>query len=138
MLHIRLKVKLTTDTSRQPVPKCLLLVLPIEIWIVKIKQKSETIPNRDKVRIFMLWCGRQDLNLHFSRKQNLNLSCMPISPRPHIQLLFFLYQFPIRNNCRNIRKRRRKKVNTYNSKPNQQFLRRAVYKQIANTTKQRY
>lgn len=28
------------------------------------------------------WCGRRDLNPHGLRHQNLNLACLPISPRP--------------------------------------------------------
>ena len=31
-----------------------------------------------------IWCGRRDLNPHDLRHQNLNLTCLPISPRPHI------------------------------------------------------
>ena len=31
------------------------------------------------------WCGRRDLNPHDMRHQNLNLACLPISPRPHAQ-----------------------------------------------------
>ena len=30
------------------------------------------------------WCGRQDLNLHTLRRQNLNLVRLPISPLPQI------------------------------------------------------
>ena len=29
------------------------------------------------------WCGRRDLNSHTSRRQNLNLVRLPISPLPH-------------------------------------------------------
>ena len=29
------------------------------------------------------WCGRRDSNSHTSRRQNLNLVCLPIPPRPH-------------------------------------------------------
>ena len=30
----------------------------------------------------MRWCGRRDSNSHTLRRQNLNLVCLPISPRP--------------------------------------------------------
>ncbi len=30
-----------------------------------------------------VWCGRRDSNSHTSRRQNLNLVRLPISPRPH-------------------------------------------------------
>src|SRR5690606_12392599 len=30
------------------------------------------------------WCGRRDSNSHTSRRQNLNLVCLPIPPRPPI------------------------------------------------------
>ena len=30
------------------------------------------------------WCGRRDLNPHGLRHQNLNLACLPISPRPRV------------------------------------------------------
>ena len=29
------------------------------------------------------WCGWRDLNPHASRRQNLNLVRLPISPHPH-------------------------------------------------------
>ena len=32
----------------------------------------------------LLWCGRQDLNLHALRHMSLNHTCLPIPPRPHI------------------------------------------------------
>ena len=32
--------------------------------------------------IFTVWCGRRDSNSHTSRRQNLNLVRLPISPRP--------------------------------------------------------
>ena len=31
---------------------------------------------------FTMWCGRRDSNSHTSRRQNLNLVRLPISPRP--------------------------------------------------------
>ncbi|CAE6919091.1 conserved protein of unknown function [Ectopseudomonas oleovorans] len=31
---------------------------------------------------FVRWCGRRDSNSHTLRRQNLNLVCLPISPRP--------------------------------------------------------
>ena len=31
---------------------------------------------------FTVWCGRRDSNSHTSRRQNLNLVRLPISPRP--------------------------------------------------------
>lgn len=36
------------------------------------------------IRGFQLvtWCGRRDSNSHTLRRQNLNLVCLPISPRP--------------------------------------------------------
>lgn len=30
------------------------------------------------------WCGRRDSNSHTLRRQNLNLVCLPISPRPRV------------------------------------------------------
>lgn len=30
----------------------------------------------------LTWCGRRDSNSHTLRRQNLNLVCLPISPRP--------------------------------------------------------
>ena len=32
--------------------------------------------------IQLRWCGRRDSNSHTSRRQNLNLVCLPIPPRP--------------------------------------------------------
>lgn len=33
------------------------------------------------------WCGRRDSNSHTLRRQNLNLVCLPISPRPRGQTI---------------------------------------------------
>ncbi len=38
----------------------------------------------DNHRLFYVWWGRRDSNSHTSRRQNLNLVRLPISPRPQV------------------------------------------------------
>lgn len=47
---------------------------------IRLPQKRES----PGIRGFQLitWCGRRDSNSHTLRRQNLNLVCLPISPRP--------------------------------------------------------
>ncbi len=56
----------------------------------------DTKNNRQPVGYLLFWCGRQDLNLHTVGHKNLNLACLPIPPRPHINLyiVFALLRCP--------------------------------------------
>ena len=38
--------------------------------------------DKNKAQLDRQWCGRRDLNPHDLRHQNLNLACLPVSPRP--------------------------------------------------------
>ncbi len=44
---------------------------------------SEARARARNCREIYKWCGRRDLNPHALRHKNLNLACLPISPRPH-------------------------------------------------------
>ena len=44
-----------------------------------IKRKKKRL---EFLSVFVCWCGRRDSNSHTSRRQNLNLVRLPISPRP--------------------------------------------------------
>ena len=53
---------------------------------MEIEAPHSHFPETRKPRLTGLsrfrWCGRRDSNSHTLRRQNLNLVCLPISPRP--------------------------------------------------------
>ena len=58
---------------------------PFLILWIDIKNKSEPLTCYDDlVRIIMIWCGRQELNLHGVNHKILSLARLPVPPRPRI------------------------------------------------------
>lgn len=58
---------------------------PPPLTIVQIENKSEPLTRYDDlVRIIMVWCGRQELNLHGVNHKILSLARLPVPPRPRI------------------------------------------------------
>ena len=58
---------------------------PFLIFWIDIKNKSEPLTCYDDlVRIIMIWCGRQELNLHGVNHKILSLARLPVPPRPRI------------------------------------------------------
>ena len=55
-------------------------------WVQVLSVHAEIKKERPFGLSFLIWCGRQDLNLHASRHMSLNHTCLPIPPRPHISL----------------------------------------------------
>ena len=55
------------------------VVIGFGLWRCMVLDKKITARKRLN---FIVWCGRRDSNSHTSRRQNLNLVRLPISPRP--------------------------------------------------------
>ena len=55
------------------------VVIGFDLWRWMVLDKKITAR---KQLDFTVWCGRRDSNSHASRRQNLNLVRLPISPRP--------------------------------------------------------
>ncbi len=62
----------------------------------EIKSKSEPFTRyKYLVRIILIWCGRQELNLHGVTHKILSLARLPVPPRPHRNVPYYISTFPV-------------------------------------------